>query len=308
MTRASLVDCLVESKRSIVLLPEPMAEYNSMFVPADELSAFMDQWDKALVAGLLEFYDVNPYSEARRIFKDVPIKLARPQVSILAGVTPSNLIGRNAIIPESAWDGGFVSRLIMVYSNERGLLDMFNTPNKESPTDMIYDLNIIHGLYGQFDRTDEYARALHNWRSTNELPGPTHPKLVSYNSRRDTHLIKLSMIASIDCSNDLVLKVGDFNRAMGWLLEAEQAMPMIFDAISVSPDAQAMDEVAHFIAEFGAKGVSEHRVVDMIRRRITYGSQAKNILEVMESAGQIRAIALDRRTGLKIYVAGSHPL
>src|SRR5262245_59266640 len=41
VTMASLVDCLVAAKRQIVRLPEPMYEYNSLTILADELSAFM---------------------------------------------------------------------------------------------------------------------------------------------------------------------------------------------------------------------------------------------------------------------------
>src|SRR5271166_4584851 len=161
MTRAALVDCLLEAKRSLMLLPDPMVEYNSMFICADELSAFMDQYDTGLVAGLTQFYDVSPYAEARRKFKDDTIKILRPQLSILTGTTPNNLI---RIVPEFAWEQGFTSRVILIYSIDRPMIDIFETPNKEFPTKLVHDLSIIASIYGQFDRTDEYSKALHNWK------------------------------------------------------------------------------------------------------------------------------------------------
>ena len=38
------------------------------------------------------------------------------------------------------------------------------------------------------------------------------------------------MVAAIDKSNELVLTKQDFNTAIGWLIEAEQTMPYIFQA------------------------------------------------------------------------------
>ena len=69
-----------------------------------------------------------------------------------------------------------------------------------------------------------------------EPPVPDHPKLIHYITRRRTHLYKLSMVASIDRSNALSLTQDDFNKALGWLIEAELTMPDIFKAGSTSVD------------------------------------------------------------------------
>jgi len=76
-TMASLVDHLVEAKRTIINMPDPAVEYNSMYLVADELSAFMHEFDPGLVGGLTTFFDVVPYSQSRRT-KDIKIKIARP--------------------------------------------------------------------------------------------------------------------------------------------------------------------------------------------------------------------------------------
>src|SRR5262245_62956434 len=53
MTRASLVDYMVEAKKMIVRLPDPPTEYYSLLVIADEFSAFMHDYDSGLVAALV---------------------------------------------------------------------------------------------------------------------------------------------------------------------------------------------------------------------------------------------------------------
>ena len=120
MSAASLVDALVESKRSIIRLPDPPMEYNSMTICADELSAFMHKFDDEIIGNLTTFYDVVvPYAQHRR-GKEIRIKIKNPQLNILSGTTPSNLI---KFMPENAWDQGFTSRVIMVFSDERVIND-----------------------------------------------------------------------------------------------------------------------------------------------------------------------------------------
>lgn len=299
MTMASLVDHMNEAKRTIVNLPNPIIEYNSLLIGADELSAFMDQFDTGLIAGLTTFYDVVPYSQGRRV-KDIRIKIARPQLNILCGTTPSNLV---RFIPEFAWEQGFTSRILMIYSSEQPIIDVFNTPKVEKPKDMIYDLKVINSLVGEFGWSNEFATAMHNWKLLGYEPRPKHPKLEHYNTRRFGHMLKLCMVASVDRSSALQLEIEDFNRAAKWLLEAESWMPDIFTSGVGSADSKAMDEVLHYIEKYGPKGISEHQVVNMIRSRIVQGSQAVNILKTMEAAGMIKATMIEKATGNRIFVA-----
>ena len=87
MTKAALSDYMNEAKRFIANIPHPPIEYNSLVAVADEFSAFMSEYDSALVASLVEFYDVNPYSEGRRV-SNIRIKIPKPQLNILSGSTP----------------------------------------------------------------------------------------------------------------------------------------------------------------------------------------------------------------------------
>src|SRR5262245_8437589 len=65
MNMATLVDSLEESKRTMICMPDPPIEYNSMFIVADELGAFMHEYSHELIAGLTTFYDVRPYERLR---------------------------------------------------------------------------------------------------------------------------------------------------------------------------------------------------------------------------------------------------
>lgn len=294
VTMASLVDCLVEAKRTIINLPDPAHEYHSLTILADELSAFMAIYEPELIGGLTTFYDCVPYAQHRR-GKDIRIKIDSPQLNILSGSTPSNLI---KFIPEIAWEQGFMSRVIMVYSDQRPLIDIFASGTTDLPQEMVHDLRQIASLHGEFKYSQGFASAIHSWRIDGCKPVPTHPKLAHYNSRRLGHLLKLSMVSCIDRTNLLHLEQTDFDRSMAWLEEAESAMPSVFSAGQLGSDSQAMDEIVAFIN--GHDLMPETKIVNFARRLLPAHSVLK-VIDIMEKSDIIRAVKSDSRTGTRLF-------
>ena len=115
------------------------------------------------------------------------------------------------------------------------------------------------------------------------------------------------MVSAIDKSNELILSKADFNRAMGWLLEAEATMPDIFKSGSTGNDGKAMDEIYHFVLVAGGeRGLSETKLVNFARERIPAHSVMR-VVEIMERSGMIKAVALDPKTGLRLFRALTSP-
>lgn len=293
-TMAALAEFIGESKRTIINLPDPAVEYNSVYLVADELSALMAEYDKELVGGLTKFYDVEHYSRTR-VTRDVKLKIDRPQLNTLIGATPSNVM---KLIPEYAWEQGLMSRFIMVYSDEKPIVDIFNTPARKKPKELLSDLRSIFNLQGQMGWTEEYARAMHNWKLIGYDPVPDHPKLASYCARRFSHLIKLSMIASVDRGTDLTLTVEDFNRAMGWLFEAEANMPEIFRTGMMNADSKIMEEIAYFVKI--RKTVGEDELIRFASELIP-AKGIKDVLDIMTRTGAIRDTGKVYKGGLRIF-------
>jgi len=295
MTRASLSDHMNEAKRFLPNIPYAPIEYNSLVIMADEFSVLMDQYDTALVAALVEFYDVNPYSEGRRV-SNIRIKVAKPQLTILTGSTPSNLLHT---LKDYVWDQGLMSRVIMVYAEDRPLIDAFTEQNKGKPKELIYDLKLINALVGQFSYTEEFKKALNDWRTLGQVPIPDHPKLRHYCTRRFAHLLKLTMVSCVDRTNDLRLTVQDFNRAMAWLVEAERVMPSIFQVGAVAPDSRVMDEILYFIKQRKG-GVPEHVIVNFARQKVS-SYQIKSVLDTMQASRMIQSVGIDK-FGMRVFI------
>jgi hypothetical protein len=272
-----------------------------MYICADELGAFISKYDNEMIDGLANFYYNTPYSQTRRT-SDINVKINSPQINILCGSTPQNLTD---LMPEKAWGQGFTSRLMMVFSDERIVGDDFAEQEDIDFSDLQSDLGIINELIGQFEVTEAYRKAVNDWRGVGEPPVPNHPKLIHYVTRRREHLYKLSMISAIDRSNHLLLTVDDFNRAMGWLLEAEAHMVEIFKAGATNADAQAMDEIVHYIlANDRGHGVSEQKITRFASDLIPIQSVLRGI-EILERSGRIVLRGVDRSTKLRYYTTPS---
>jgi len=303
LTMASLVDLLAESKRQIIQLPNPMIEYNTLYIAPDELSAFMQEYKgNELIPGLTTFYDTDsPYGQHRRT-TGLKLKIDRPQLNILTGTTPANIM---KFIPESAWEDGFTSRIIFIYADSQPKIDVFKAKVREMPKDMLDDLKLINSIVGQIGWDEAYAEQMQGWKSLGYPPVPNHPKLTHYCTRRFAHMIKLSMVACIDRGEAILsMSKGDFDRAYNWLCEAEKEMGKIFTAVSGSADSKAMDEIAFFVRQY-PNGVSEHQLVGFARTRVTYANSIQKILEVMQQSGMIKCVALDPRTKLRVFTSNS---
>lgn len=301
MTASSMIDAVAKAKRTIVRLPEGPLEYNTIYITADELGAFMHEHDKEAIAVLSAFYDPTPYGQTRR-GNDLSIKIKSPQVNLICGTTPSNLM---SFMPDVAWEQGFTSRIIMVFSDERTIGDDFATVDTSLSPDLIDDLRRIATLVGAFQVTPAYRDAVNNWRQVGEPPVPSHPKLIHYCTRRRVHLYKLSMLSAIDRSDTLLLTVDDFNRAMAWLTEAEQTMPDIFKAGAGNADAKAMDEIYHFVLTTSnvLKGpVPERKIINFAKNLIPLSS-LERVIVTMQRAGMIKSVSVDRRTGQTMWRA-----
>jgi hypothetical protein len=297
---STLLDHMLNCKRSIINPPNPAIEYHTCIVHVSEFGTFMDKFDDALVARITAFFNVEPFGEQRRGNGGSKKLIARPQLNMLVGSTPSNLM---KFMPEGAWDQGFTSRILFIYSNDKIILDDFAEEERRDDTDLTHDLSIINAITGQFRVTDDYRSAVNNWRALGEPPKITHPRLLHYAARRREHLYRLSMVAAIDRSNTLLLTKDDFNVAMGWMVEAEEVMPEMFVGVSTSSDASAMDEIAHFVLSrnLSGKGVAAGEIVAYARKKLPAHAVLR-VIELMEMSGMLVVVSTSRH-GVKSYAA-----
>lgn len=312
ITSAALSDTLAEAKVRILrpTAVPPFIEFNSLAIFSPELGTFISSYDNDLMQRLTDLYDNEAYEERRR-GKDLNLVIPKAQLNMLGGTTPSFL---NQLLPTGAWDQGFISRVIMIFSGEHQIKPLFDTPVTEQALrdDLITDLKGIGTLYGKMGWDPAAAKAMQDWHMAGGPPVPDHIRLLHYVGRRTGHMLKLCMVASISRSNELIIREEDFDSALGWLLEAELEMPEIFKAMRGSTmDGSAIDETWYYCWSLWQKEkgpIPESRIIAFLQQRVPSYSVMK-ILELLRTSHMLECTGSDKRGMLYTPVPkGQHSL
>lgn len=256
VTKASLYDYLA-GKKVRKPGPDPEAEqleinedyhYHSAFLAVSELSDLIRDHDTILLGALHSLFDCLPFVEEERRYRaDNPIKIPRPQISLLGGTTPAYL---SRTFPAAAFDEGFMARSILIYSGSHIEPDLFSEdePDPLLARTLVEDLRMLGKMVGRMHFTPEAKEAITKWQKSGKQPAPNHPKLEHYNTRRMIHALKLATIAAADKANLNLITHEDFQQALEWMVEAEEAMPQVFMEMVGKSDGQIMNELYHFVA------------------------------------------------------------
>jgi hypothetical protein len=292
VSKASLIDDLRDATREIMRPGEDpsIVRFNSLKVAANELGVLIPAYDNEFMNVLTDIYDGHGYSERRRT-KDLQFNLNAPQFHLLAATTPSYL---NNILPEGAWDQGFLSRTMLVYSGVRTLVDPFaDTRNSDiNDKDLRSDLKKIGEAYGEYKFTDESKAMITKWHMENGPPTPEHPKLHHYLTRRTQHLLKLCMVAAAATSSKKVIEIDHVQLALDWLIEVEHFIPDIFKSMSMGGDSKAIEETWYFVYKTYTTSkdkdpVPAARVFRFLQERVP-AHAVEHIIGIMVKAGLLK--------------------
>lgn len=293
LSSAALVDELREASRNIVQPGMPMMSFNSLKISSNELGVLLPSYESDFMNKLTDIYDGHPYGERRRGGEGKhTFQLERPQINMVAACTPGYMTGT---IPEGAWDQGFMSRCVLIFSGEKRKTSLFarKDRNKTLFNNLREDLMTMgsDALCGELKFTPEAAELIDAFNLSGGEPAPTHPKLVGYNARRVAHMLKLMQVSCIDRGEDFVIEEIDFQNALDWLMEAEFFMPEIFKAMSSGGDGRVIEDTWHFLFSIYIKNkqpIPKHKLWAFLQDR-TPSYNIANIEKTMVSSGLLKA-------------------
>lgn len=246
---------------------------------------------------MTKLYDGELYEERRRTGKQQHVKIDYPLLGLLAGTTPSYL---NDTLPVGAWDQGFTSRTVFVYSEAGDPRYLFEDAgdaqyNSQLEADLVIDLQSVANLVGQCLWTPEAKSEITKWHLGGCKPVPGHGRLAHYNSRRVLQVLKLGTIAAIARDNSMSVTTEDYETGKAWLLEAESHMPDIFKNMSQTPEARAMEDARFYMTQLNGatRGpVPEHFLINFLKDRVPSHSINK-VIEVMVRSKQMEAVVVN---------------
>ncbi len=291
VSKASMIDELRDAERRIIkpnCTPSIVA-FNSTKISSNELAVLIPSYENDFMNTLTDIYDCFEFSERKRT-KDLQFVIESPQINMVAGTTPSFLA---SLLPEGAWDQGFLSRTMLVYSGEVVLSPLFGNDNVDAKKwkTLADDLVKVGDMFGKMELTKETVDAIEAFHASGGEPRPEHPKLVHYCTRRSAHLMKLCMVACASAGETLEISIEHYRTALDWLLEYETFIPDIFKSMAVGGDSRAIQDCWHFAYQIFIKEnkpIVEARIINFLQERVPAHSVFR-ILEVMVKAGIFEA-------------------
>lgn len=254
-TREALIEVMMDINLSYEdprFPNDPLAIHNSLTIFSPELSVFLGHDNLDFISALTDWFDCSDpwgYMTKARGREEI----SKVFVTLIGATTPE-LIQIN--LPQDAVGGGLTSRIIFIYSRA----PTKPVPFPPNPFDNPEKMEVIKqqmyrmiNMVGPFEVSQEYRDVYGPWyRSTfGDSIFQNCKQLEPYLTRRSLHLRKLSMICSASRSDEMVLRGEDFERSLGFLVEAERFMSSTFSGYGRLDYSQYIPQVLSMIVDKG---------------------------------------------------------
>lgn len=291
MTKAALLDHITEEAHELFYNGSSY-RYFPLCLASDEFGILLPEHNLEILNVFNKLYDADE-GMSDRTRKDGLLVAEKPFLVLLAGTQPDYL---GKILPPEAFGMGFTSRIIMVHSTEweREKQKLFRRLEHPEILEgkLIHDLKMMQKVVGEFVPSKEGEEWIEDWWFNKEpQERPTHHLLDSYKERRAPNLVKLSMIASLAESDELVIERRHFEDAHRLLRHAENYMPRVFQEMTTSPDKRHILELHNWAFKASEKTtdglISEEELMRQISSRVD-AHRAKYFLNILIDSGRVK--------------------
>lgn len=241
-TQASSVAALIQQLSKI-----QNKEHQSMTAFIKELGSLLGTKSAETTDFLTDIFDCNPNWDKQTIGRGLE-KIEKPWFNILGATTPQ-WMGEN--LSQTAIEGGFVSRTIFVYSDDRirVALPEMSEEQRKIQRALVHDLAQICEIKGAFTFTDD-AREFYTYWYENVLDKEAQQdyRLTGFYERKHIHVLKVAMLlrlsmASTTSAKDLKITQTDIEAAIGILGEIEPGMRQAFTAVGKNVYSTDLDRI-----------------------------------------------------------------
>lgn len=281
---------------------------NAGYFFASEASNALKNVYGDFIACLTDFYDCPPvWSRATK--KDgKPINLANVCMNILAGST-FDYLGK--LVNDENIQGGFASRLIYIVSKNKEINDQLfqlggpNDIDSKERADykaaLVEDLTSISKMVGPMRADAEFGKAWEVWwpafeRKRRELESE---KLQSLMARVNTNVLKVSMLLSAAESDERLLTIKHWNRALELVLPVYDQVPDIFRQARANASERSPGMLKDTVIDF-VKNVAGITTVGLRARLVARGIGGMQADQTVAALMQLGVLGLTDGGTLKI--------
>jgi hypothetical protein len=314
LSAKGLVDALAHNNAQLFLDHNSRRDpFHSVLVCTPELGTLVPEYKPALIANLCDLYGCNDsFGDQVRNGKGEATLIEKPHLAFLVGGTPSFLV---SAFPEEAFEMGFFSRTILVYSSDINRVPLYKNESDDRQdrltadkqwASLVADAKRIAHLAGQFRVPETIREQINSFHEKDcDKTAINYSRFRDYNTRRSLHLQKLAMCYSVSRGNDLTLTQHDWDRALALLLKTEKLMPRIFSNIRSSRGFHSTVEEIIQSSDPNTRVLTEAEIVKQIRRKHP-PHEIPAIIQSMITGGDLEVVRDDK--GIRVFrVKGNQP-
>ncbi len=220
---------------------------------SSELGSLINMQDRDGITLLIELWD-GKTSHQKSTKLNGNEDMNAPWINILGCTTPGWIADN---MPASTVGGGFTSRCIFLYADQKERLIPFVDEQVDAETDsalgsqLVSDLtHISEELSGPFvisAAARDWFRPWYTdfWKAASSR---MEDKMAEgYAARKQTHMFKLAMILSVSQGDSLVIEQPQLELASTMLLDVEAEMPKVFSRIGRSETSLNAEVLVNFV-------------------------------------------------------------
>lgn len=258
-----------------------------VFIVAPEFNTFMPRGDLDFLSDLGELWDWNDEKSfwKFRLKNSKQVHIYQPTISILGGNTHD---GFQQMFPVESIGTGFMSRLILVYSDPSGKKITFPPiPSAVLRAELVKTFSEIkEKVTGAATVSPEAKNALdliyRTWHDLEDM------RFKHYSTRRFTHLLKLCLICAASRVSTQ-LSVGDVLLANTLLTYTESAMPKALGEFGKSRNSEAANKLMQALYET-KKPLKFNQLWKIVSNDLTKMSELAELLNNLQQAEKIQNV------------------
>lgn len=279
----------------------------AMTLESSEFGNLLDPQDRAMVDLYVSLWDGKQGSFKKETKTSGNDEVVNPWINMIACTTPAWIAGS---FPEYMIGGGFTSRCIFVYAEEKHQL--IANPGRSVPKgldklgdELVQDLGEISLLCGEYKLTDESFRWTEAWYERhNKNPNPhlNDSRFGGYLARKQTHLYKTAIIIAASKGAGKWLEPEHFAVAEAMLNDLEPDMVKVFSKIGMSEDSVNMERLLMYIRRNGPiawEVAYQHVHVNF--------PKLKNFEDIMAGLIRTRLIQMTQGADGKVFLTAPPP-
>lgn len=235
----------------------PEQDQQSLTCISYELGTFFSTSAAEMVDITTDLYDGNPDWDKQTIGRGIE-KITKPWLNFAAATTPQWL---GDYMSPTAVEGGFVSRTVFIYEDQRKLSSPRPAPNPrlaELRRLLINDLTHISTLAGEYQLSQEAGEFYDDWYLDNaRFPKIMDTRVGGYYERKHIHVLKVAMALAAAERDELVIQIEDIKTALTLLAAVEPGMRRSFSSVGRNIYATDYERILAQIAGNGGMTYGE---------------------------------------------------